>query len=134
MINRFGAGDTRCQNPSRFPALVCMYVCMYRIRLIFHGDFISRKREKVGFTKFSRFLSSRMGVWASFPDVLNLNFFAGFNFANGHRLAKYTKLNPPRNLRRIQYVYMCVCMYVCMYVCMCVILCMYVCDLQGTVQ
>ena len=74
---------------------------LYRIRLIFCGDFISRKRAKVGFTKFSRFLISRMGVWASFPDALNL-IFAGFNFANGRQLAKYAKLNPPRNIRHIQ--------------------------------
>ena len=39
-------------------------------------------------TKFSRFLISPMGMWASFPDVLNL-IFAGFIFANGHRLTKY---------------------------------------------
>ena len=44
----------------------------YSIRLIFHGDFISQKQEKVGFTNFSRFLVSRMDVWASFPDVLSL--------------------------------------------------------------
>ena len=55
----------------------------YRIHLIFCGDFISRKRAKVDFTKFSRFLISRMCVWASFSDVLNL-IFVGFNFANGH--------------------------------------------------
>ena len=47
---------------------VCVYVCMYRIRLIFHGDFISRKRAKVGFTKFLSFVSLRMGVWASFTE------------------------------------------------------------------
>ena len=57
----------------------------YRIRLIFRRDFISWKRANVDFTKFSWFLISRMSVWASF--VLNL-IFAGFNFANGHRLAK----------------------------------------------
>ena len=47
-----------------------------------------------------------MGVWASFPDgclgpdILIL-VFAVFNFANSHRLAKYIKLNPPRNIRCI---------------------------------
>ena len=30
------------------------------------------------------------------PDMLNLTFVV-FNFVNGHRLAKYAKLNPPRN-------------------------------------
>ena len=43
-----------------------------------------------------------MGVWALFPDVLNL-IFAGINFANGYPLTKYAKLNPPRNIRRIRY-------------------------------
>ena len=37
----------------------------------------------------------------------------GFNFATGHRLAKYAKLNPPQNIRRIRYVCVCMCMYVC---------------------
>ena len=41
-------------------------------------------------------------MWASFPDVLNL-IFAVFNSVNGQRLAKYVKLNPPRNIRHIRY-------------------------------
>ena len=65
-----------------------------RLAGIPYMSYISRKQAKVGFTKFSRFLFSRTGMWASFPDVLNL-IFAVFNFANGHRLAKYAKLYPP---------------------------------------
>ena len=53
-------------------------------------------------------------MWASFPDVLNL-ILAVFNFANGHRLAKYTKLNPPRNIhvRRIRYIHVVSNIHVC---------------------
>ena len=42
----------------------------------------------------------------NFPDVLNL-IFAVFNFVNGHHLAKYAKLNPPRNIRHIWYIHVC---------------------------
>ena len=56
--------------------------------LIFRVYFILWKQAKGGFTNFS---FSRTGMWASFPDVLNL-IFVVFNFANGHRPAKYAKL------------------------------------------
>ena len=60
-------------------------------------SYISWKQAKVGFTKkIAFFPSSQIGMWASFPDLLNI-IFAVFNFANGHRLTKYPKLNPPRN-------------------------------------
>ena len=56
-------------------------------------------------------------MWASLPDLLNL-IFAVFNFANDHRLAKYVKLDPLRNVRCIYSIFhaihfMCVYMYTC---------------------
>ena len=49
------------------------------------GYFILCKQANGGFIKFLWFVFSRMSMWASFPDVLNL-IFTVFNFANGHRL------------------------------------------------
>ena len=53
------------------------------IIIILYTSYISRKLEKVGFTKFS---FSQTGMWASFPDVLSLIF----------------TVFPPRNIRPIQ--------------------------------
>ena len=67
------------------------------IRLIFVGYFISQKQVKVGFKNFFcgfYFRGRVCGRCSHLP-------FAVFNFANGHRLVKYVKLNPPRNIRRI---------------------------------
>ena len=48
------------------------YIIIYLLTTLVY--FSSRKQVKVGFTKFSHFLFSQTGVWASFPDVLNLIF------------------------------------------------------------
>ena len=42
--------------------VVIAHAQTYCIRLIFRGYFISQKQAKVGFTKFSQFLISRMSI------------------------------------------------------------------------
>ena len=76
--------------------------------LCFTGTLFCGNRQKLFYEFFGGFYFRGqvcVFLWALFPDVLNL-IFAVFNFANGHRLAKYMKLNPPRNIRRIRYLNM----------------------------
>ena len=80
--------------------------CYHSFMHIYRKHLISRvlyfaETGKSWFYEFSRFfLILRTGVWALFPDVLNL-IIVVFNLANGHRLPKYAKLNPLWNIRRI---------------------------------